>query len=50
MREQTPEMLNSLPETLRNEFVEVLESLETERIGAAIQQVSMYDEELQNSE
>ncbi len=41
-------MLNSLPEALRNEFVEVLESLESERIEAVIQQVSMYDEELQS--
>ncbi len=41
-------MLNSLPEALRNEFVEVLESLESKRIEAVIQQVSMHDQELQS--
>ncbi len=44
----TPQMLNSLPEALRNEFVEVLESLESKRIEAVIQQVSMHDQELQS--
>lgn len=43
----TPEMLDCLPQALRNDLVEALESLEIERIEAAIQQVAAYDQTLQ---
>jgi len=43
----TPEMLEALPQTLRRDLVEALESLEIERIEAAIEQISAYDRSLQ---
>ena len=42
----TPEMLEVLPPDLRRELRDALESLEGERIGAAIQQVPPYDAKL----
>jgi signal transduction histidine kinase/CheY-like chemotaxis protein len=43
----TPGMLSILPESLRGELKESLESLEKERIAAAIKQVAAYDQPLQ---
>jgi len=43
----TPEMLSVLPDALKNEMIEALQSLETERIAQAIQQVAAYDPALQ---
>ncbi len=43
----TPQMLNMLPESLRGELKESLESLEKDRIFAAIKQVAAYDQPLQ---
>ncbi len=45
-RTLTPEMLSVLPEALRNELQKALESLESNRIDQAIQQVAAYDQEL----
>ena len=42
----TPEMLEVLPSPLRQELRDALESLESERIDAAIQQVSAHDAKL----
>ncbi len=42
----TPEMVEGLPEALRDDLIEALESLEIERINSAIQQVSTYDQAL----
>ncbi|BCK87020.1 sensor histidine kinase RcsC [Sideroxyarcus emersonii] len=44
----TPEMLEVLPPDLRRELRAALESLEGERISAAIQQVPAYDAKLHN--
>jgi CheY-like chemotaxis protein len=43
----TPEMLTVLPDALRLDLKNALESLENERIAAAIQQVASYDLQLQ---
>jgi len=50
-QEQTlaPEKLADLPPTLRNDLIEALESLETERIDAAIRQISAHDQSLRKS-
>ncbi|CAG1020994.1 two-component system, sensor histidine kinase [Patescibacteria group bacterium] len=45
----TPEMFAKLPETLRNEFKDALESLETERIDLIIEEIANYDSELQKT-
>jgi hypothetical protein len=45
----TPDMLANLPEALRNELKEALESLETERIALVIKQVAVYDQQLQKT-
>ncbi len=42
----TPEMLENLPITLRNNLIEALESLEVERIRTAIEQVSTHNQAL----
>lgn len=43
----TPDMMAKLPEALRNELKEALESLENERIALLIKQVAAYDLQLQ---
>ncbi len=43
----TPEMLLALPEALRSELKNALESLESERIEIVIHQVEVYDQKLQ---
>ena len=43
----TPDMFLMLPEALRNEMKEALESLESERIAAVIKQVGLHDQTLQ---
>jgi CheY-like chemotaxis protein len=43
----TPEMLDGLPKQLLRELKEALESLEPERIEAAIQRFAAYDQSLQ---
>jgi signal transduction histidine kinase/DNA-binding response OmpR family regulator len=48
-RTLTPEMLSVLPEALRNELQEALESLESDRIAQVIQQVATHDQELQQT-
>jgi signal transduction histidine kinase/DNA-binding response OmpR family regulator len=48
-RTLTPEMLSVLPKTLCNDLREALESLESERINQIIQQVAVYDQELQQT-
>jgi CheY-like chemotaxis protein/anti-sigma regulatory factor (Ser/Thr protein kinase) len=45
----TPEMLSILPETLRQELMQALESLNSDRIETLIQQVAMYDANLQKA-
>lgn len=45
----TPEMLTPLPEHLRQELVEALESLDSERIEPLIRQVAVYDKNLQRT-
>jgi len=44
-----PEMLAVLPEALRNELKDALESLEGERIALAVRQVGAYDKKLQEA-
>lgn len=44
-----PEMLSVLPEELRNDLAEALESLETNRIAQVIGQIEPYDRKLQKS-
>jgi CheY-like chemotaxis protein len=48
-RTLTPEMLSVLPDALRNELREAVESLENERIDQAIQQVAAHDQELKQT-
>ena len=48
-RELTPAMLIMLPEALREELKEALESLENERISLVIKQISAYDPQLQTT-
>lgn len=45
----TPEMVEGLPEELRDNLIEALESLEIDCINSAIQQVSTYDQALQTT-
>lgn len=45
----TPDMFLLLPEALRNEMKEALESLENERIAGVIKQVAIYDQTLQKT-
>jgi CheY-like chemotaxis protein len=45
----TPDMLSVLPEVLRNDLKDALESLESERIALIIQQVASYDKKLQKT-
>lgn len=45
----TPEMLEHLPQNLRSDLVEALESLEIDRIQAVIQQVATYDQTLHST-
>lgn len=45
----TPDMFLMLPEALRNEMKEALESLESERIAGVIKQVGAYDRTLQKT-
>ncbi|MGR9117261.1 MAG: ATP-binding protein [Gammaproteobacteria bacterium] len=45
----TPDMLAKLPEVLRSELREALESLEADRISSLIQQVAAYDQPLQKT-
>lgn len=42
-----PELLEKLPDALRNELKDALQSLEDERIAQAIQKVAVHDESLQ---
>ena len=44
----TPEMLDALPQAMRSELIEALESLEIERIQSAIRNIATYDPELQS--
>lgn len=45
----TPDMFLTLPEALRNEMKDALESLENERIARVIKQVGLYDRALQKT-
>jgi PAS domain S-box-containing protein len=45
----TPEMLSILPESLRQELIQALESLDSDRIEPLIQQVAMYDANFQKA-
>lgn len=45
----TPDMFLMLPEALRNEMKDALESLENERIARVIKQVGLYDRTLQKT-
>ncbi len=45
----TPEMLAGLPEALRSDLKDALESLESDRIAVVIQQVAAYDRALQKT-
>jgi signal transduction histidine kinase/DNA-binding response OmpR family regulator len=49
VRTLTSEMLSVLPNTLRDKLQEALESLESDRIDQIIQQVTDYDQELQQT-
>jgi CheY-like chemotaxis protein/anti-sigma regulatory factor (Ser/Thr protein kinase) len=44
----TPEMLDTLPEELRRDLTEALESLEIERIELVIHQIALHDKALEN--
>ncbi|WP_207389232.1 ATP-binding protein [Marinobacter halodurans] len=45
----TPEMVEGLPDPLREELIEALESLEIDRIDSAIKRVSAHDQQLQTT-